>query len=153
MRKTAVVLALLLVTGAAAAQERPRPDYSKNSLLRLFAEAGTEEEDARTFRIQDGAFQVRGYNTTVGLLFRPVMAFAGSTLTTNRVYPDPFSLTGTDIATGPRAWRTVRAVNAELRRIDATERREHKCARFFPIHRTRWAFQTAHRRVGINGDD
>jgi len=122
MRKTVAILALLLVTGAAAAQERPRPDYSKNSLLRLFAEAGTEEEDRRTFRVHEGAFEVRGFNTTVGLLFRPVMAFPGSTVTTSREYPDPFSLTGTQIATGPRAWRTVREVNRELRRIEATER-------------------------------
>lgn len=122
MRKTAAILTLLLVTGAAAAQERPRPDYSKNSLLRLFAEAGTEEEDRRTFRVHDGMLQFRGGDTSVGLLFRPMLPLAGSTLTTNRTYPDPFSLTSTRIATGPRAWRTVRAMNAELRRIEDTER-------------------------------
>lgn len=122
MKKIAAVFAFLLVTGAAAAQERPRPDYSKDNLNRLFAEAGSEEEDRRTFRIEDGAFQIRGGNTSVALLFRPVLAFSGSTLTTNREYPDPFSLTGTQIATGPGAWHTVRETSAELRRIEETER-------------------------------
>lgn len=122
MRKTAAILALLLVTGVASAQERQRPDYSKNSLLRLFAAAGTEEEDRRTFRVHDGMLQFRGGNTSVGLLFRPMVAFSGSTLETDRTYPDPFSLTGTQIATGPGAWHTVRATSAELRRIEATER-------------------------------
>jgi hypothetical protein len=122
MRKTAAILAFLLVAGVASAQERPRSDYSKNSLLRLFAEAGTDEEDARAFRVGDGMLQYRGGNTSVGLLFRPVLAFSGSTLTTDRTYPDPFSLTGTQIATGPHAWHTVRETNAELRRIEETDR-------------------------------
>ena len=122
MRKTLAILALLLVTGVAAAQESPRSDYSKNRLLQLFAEAGTDEEDQRTFRIHDGALQFRGGDTSVGLLFRPLMPLSGSNLTTDRTWPDPFALTGTQIATGPGAWQTVRELDAELRRIEAMER-------------------------------
>jgi hypothetical protein len=41
---------------------------------------------------------------------------------TTQEWPDPFSLTNTPIATPPRAWRTQRRIDAEMRRIEQTER-------------------------------
>jgi len=46
----------------------------------------------------------------------------GTRPTTSREWPDPFALTHTSIATTPRSFTTHRAVNAEIRRIEKTER-------------------------------
>lgn len=126
MKASATLLALLLVAGSAVAQEDPRPntpDYSRDTLLRLFAEAA---EDERPISYRRGAIVFRALGTTWRFHYLPIMVpLSGTGFGTTDVmqeWPDPFALTGTQIATGPRAWRTRRDVNAEMRRIERTER-------------------------------
>jgi hypothetical protein len=124
MKTSAAVLALLLVTSAAFAQDAPRPDYTRPSLLRLFVEAG--EGDSLAVRYRDGAVSFRALGTSWQInypqLLAPLSGTAFGSTAVTQTYPDPFALTGTPIATSKRAWRTRREINAELRRIDQTER-------------------------------
>lgn len=124
MKTTAILLATLLFAGSAMAQQeeqRRRPDYSRDTLMRLFHAAAEDYESP--IRYDRGAVEVRALGTTLKLAYVPLLPFSGSVPATyGREWPDPFSLTNTPIATSKRAWRTQRQVNAELRRIAATER-------------------------------
>ncbi len=112
--RSAILALVLLLAGSAFAQEQP--DYSRDRLLRLFAEAG-DDDDRRGIRFDYGSVQFRALGTTWN--FSPIMLpFQSTRFGTTREWPDAFALTNTPIATSPRAWRTQRAVNAELRRID-----------------------------------
>lgn len=128
MRTSATILALLLVAGTAAAQDEPRPDYSRDTLMRLFV-AASPEEAQRNYR--DMGVNVNAFGTTfrVHVLPQLLMPLSGSALTTSREWPDPFALTGTQIATSQRAWRTRRNVNRELRRIELTSRARMRVTR------------------------
>jgi hypothetical protein len=55
-----------------------------------------------------------------------MVPLSGSNPRTSSETPDPFALTHAAIATSPRVWRNRRAVNAELRRIDRSERARAK---------------------------
>jgi hypothetical protein len=116
MRTNALLLAFLLVAGSAAAQESsPRADYSRDTLMRLFVAASPDEP---AVRYRDGGLELRALGATWRAQF--LSPLSGSTPGSG--WPDPFSLTGTQIATSQRAWRTRREVNRELRRIELTER-------------------------------
>lgn len=131
MRASATVLALLLLAGSAFAQsstKAKKPDYSRDSLLKITADVAKDDDDHDRDRFRFGAVDFRALGTTfsVGYL-NLMMPLSGTEFDTvmNRP-PDPFALTNTQIATGPRAWRTTRERNAELRRIEATERARQK---------------------------
>lgn len=114
---------LILLAAVAGAQEtapEPKPDYSRENLQRFVAAIPPEPKHERNFRFYWGAVEF----TALGQRFRvgPVMPFSGSIMRTTQEWPDPFALTGTVIATPKRAWRTQRKVNAEMRRIEQTER-------------------------------
>ena len=125
MRASATILALLLVTATAAAQDSPAQtrDYSKDTLQRLFANAAQQEGENPVRRTR-GALEFNAFGTSWRLNYLPriMMAMHGTLDGVTNVVPDPFALTGTEIATSPRSWRTRREVNRELRRIEATER-------------------------------
>jgi len=122
MRATATILALLLLAGSASAQSNAATrDYSKDTLLRLFVEAAEQESD-NPIRYRDGAVQFNALGTSWSFNYLPMAAMHGTLNGVTMEPPDPFQLTGTQIATSPRSWRTRREVNAELRRIEATER-------------------------------
>jgi hypothetical protein len=123
MRAGATILALLLVTASAGAQDRNAPvrDYSKDTLLRLFA-AAAEQEGENPIRYRRGAIEFRALGTSWRFNYLPMMAMPGTMNGVSMELPDPFALTGTAIATPPRAWRTRREINAELRRIEKSER-------------------------------
>jgi hypothetical protein len=126
MRASATILALLLVTASAAAQDTaPTRDYSKDTLLRLFASAAQQESE-NPIRYRRGAIEFRALGTSWRFNYLPMMAMHGTLNGVTMEPPDPFALTGTQIATSPRSWRTRREVNAELRRIEATERAKIK---------------------------
>ncbi|HYK05789.1 MAG TPA: hypothetical protein VE974_28850 [Thermoanaerobaculia bacterium] len=116
MRTNALLLAFLLVAGSAAAQESsPRADYSRDTLMRLFVAASPDEP---AVRYRDGGLELRALGATWRAQY--LAPLSGSTPGSG--WPDPFSLTGTQIATSQRAWRTRREMNRELRRIELTER-------------------------------
>lgn len=127
----ALVALLLLITPPAMAQEEDAadPDYSRDTLLRLFADAGNDVDDAdmRAIRYRLGSVEFRALGTSWRFNYLPIMVpFSGTGAGFNgeitSTLPDPFMLTNTQIATSPRAWRTQRQKNSELRRIDRTER-------------------------------
>lgn len=131
MKASAALIALLLLfaSPAVAQDTGSDPDYSRNTLLRLFAEAGNEIDDAdmRAIRYRLGSVEFTALGTSWRFNYLPIMVpFSGTGAGFNgqntSTLPDPFMLTNTQIATSPRAWRTQRQKNHELRRIDRTER-------------------------------
>lgn len=137
MRSTVLLIALLLIAPVVLAQEnatpgmnirvpsgdpddQPAPDFSRDNLMRLFA-TGEEPPESPESRIQHElgaiAFRAGGMRWRIGYL--PFLApLPGSYLTTNREWPDPFLLTGTQYASPRRTWRDQRAMSAELKRIE-----------------------------------
>ena len=113
MKTTATLFVLLLVAGSAAAQQA---DYSRDTLMRLFV-APPQDYSDRGVRFNYGVVEFNAIGTH--WQFNPIMLpLVGARLRTTREWPDAFTLTNTAIATSPRAWRTQRAMNAELRRIE-----------------------------------
>src|SRR5688572_8640143 len=126
MKANAAILVLLLATSAAA-QDAPARDYSKDRLLRLFVDAAKQEGE-NPIRYRRGAIEFRALGTSWRFNYLPMMPMSGTMGGITQEMPDPFALTNTVIATGPRAWRTRREINAELRRIEATERAKVRVA-------------------------
>lgn len=129
MTRVAVILSSLLFTVAAFGQDEsasttPAPDYSRDTLVRLFAEIEIEERESRiqhSFGRVD--FRALGMRWRVGYLpfFMPL---PGSQPWVNgERWPDPFRLTGTEIASPPRTWKQTRDMSAELRRIERKVRK------------------------------
>lgn len=114
-----LVLFAAMVVAPARAQET-KPDYSRENLQRFVAAIPEEPERERNFRFYWGAIEF----TALGQRWRfaPMLPLSGSVMRTTQEWPDPFSLTGTAIATPKRAWRTQRKVDAEIRRIEKMER-------------------------------
>jgi len=121
MRASTTFLTLALLVAATAAQAETRPDYSPAGLMRLFAGQPLDTRRDDPLRFSYGVIDYRYGNTH--LQFSPaLLPLSGTELRTTQVWPDPFSLTRTPIATSKRAWRTQRTLNAELRRIEKLER-------------------------------
>lgn len=126
MRASATILSILLLTASAAAQDNaPVRDYSKDTLMRLFVNAAKQEGE-NPIRYRRGAVEFRALGTSWRFNYLPMMAMHGTLNGVTMEVPDPFQLTGTQIATSPRNWRTRREVNAELRRIEKLERAKVK---------------------------
>ena len=126
MMKATTALALVLLAAPAFAQDADEPavDYSRPTLLRIVVEA-QREEDRRAIRFEDGSVTFRALGTNWH--FTPIMLpFVGTRFTTSKEWPDAFSLTGTPIATSPRAWARRRELNKELRRIEQVTRPKAK---------------------------
>jgi hypothetical protein len=128
MRTSLTILALLLVAGTAMAQDEPRPDYSRDHLLRLFV-AASPEEAQRNYRDIGVTVNAFGTSFRVHALPQLLMPLSGSVPDTSQEWPDPFALTGTQIATSQRAWRTRRNVDRELRRIEISQRARMRVTR------------------------
>lgn len=115
MMKAAAALALFLLLPLRAMAQEARADYSRPTLLRIVVEA--DREESRGIRWEDGTVTFRALGSNWH--FVPIMLpFVGTRFTTTREWPDAFSLTGTPIATSPRAWARRRELNGELRRIE-----------------------------------
>ena len=122
MRASATILSILLLTASAAAQDNaPVRDYSKDTLLRLFVNAAKQEGE-NPIRYRRGAVEFRALGTSWRFNYLPMMPLSGTLNGVSMEPPDPFALTNTVLATPKRAWRTRREINAELRRIEAMER-------------------------------
>ena len=120
--KTITAILILAALPALAQDNAAEVDYSKDSLQRFVATIPpAEPERDRNFHFYLGGIEFRALGTRFNVL-SPMLPFSGTRPTTNREMPDPFSLTGVSIATPFRAWRTQRTMEAELRRIERTER-------------------------------
>lgn len=127
MRAASILLALLLIAGAAAAQETAEPasepDYSREGLRRVFEVEAEREEPERPVRFGVGYIDFRALGTRWRFAYLPIMApFVGTRQTTTSEWPDAFSLTGTSYATPPRSWRRQRTMSRELRGIERRAR-------------------------------
>ena len=121
MKATATLVILAaLCTVPAFAQEEPKPDYSRENLQRFVAAIPEPPKPERRIRFYWGAIEFGALGQK--WRFAPMLPLSGSGLRTTQEWPDPFALTGTQIATPKRAWYTQRKVNAELKRIEKMER-------------------------------
>lgn len=127
MRKRMAVLILTLgLAGLAGAQEQQAPpDFSKDRLRQILTVDEAPPERPGRIEFLPGAivFRALGMRWHFNAFAMPL---AGSVRTTTGFNVDPFVLTGTEIAQTPRTWVSRRAVNAELKRIDRTERERAK---------------------------
>jgi hypothetical protein len=119
-----ILLAALLSVPAAAQEDETQPDYSRENLQRFVAAIPEEPERPRRIQFYWGAIEFSALGQK--WRFSPVMPFSGTGLGTTQVWPDPFSLTGTSIATPMRAWSTQRKLNSEMKRIEKLERAKIK---------------------------
>jgi hypothetical protein len=121
MKASATFLTLLLITGAAAAQETTRPDYSKEAVQRFAMSIDIEEPEEEPFDSPSVGFRALGTTWNFNYLPGPRMRLSGTELGVGvtQLFPDPFALTNTVIATSPRAIaRYRRDVSRELKRIN-----------------------------------
>ncbi len=130
--KTLGVIALLLTTAnAALAQDEPQtkqPDYSRETLIRIFSNEPEREKVEARVRYSFGAIDFRAFGMRWRVGYLPFfMPFPGSMPWVNgQRWPDPFLLTGTEFATTPRTFRQQRNMNAELKRIEKKVREAQK---------------------------
>jgi hypothetical protein len=122
MRRLIFSALLIFFTGTALAQEEPAPppDYSRDTLFQIFANEVERGETERRFKHEFGAvsFRALGMRWRIGYLpFLMPMPGSRPWIQGER-WPDPFLLTGTQIASPPRTWRHQREMSAELRRIE-----------------------------------
>jgi hypothetical protein len=126
--KPSFAILVLLATLPALAQEEPpvvQPDYSREHLQRFVANIPEPPERVRDVYFHIGAIEFRALGTRWRFNYLPfMMPLSGTQLGITQTPPDPFSLTQTTIATPPRAWRTQRAVSAEMKRIEETEKQK-----------------------------
>jgi hypothetical protein len=122
------LLVLLSAAAAATAQEaESRPDYSKDSMLRVLRAQTEEKEKEPPIRFHVGAVRFNALGTQWQFNYLPIMApLAGTRLGITNEWPSAFALTGVPIATPKRAWRTQRQVDAELKRITESEKKRAK---------------------------
>lgn len=131
MKRTVFALAALFFAGTLTAQQAPAttPDYSRPTLLRILSVDHTAQEDRRV-EYPFGAVRVEGRSTRWLIGYLPfLMPLSGSVNTGRGLgsdFPDPFALTHTQVAYGPRTWRDQRAMSRELRRIESEERKRAK---------------------------
>jgi hypothetical protein len=132
MRASATILALLFVTGTLAAQEASdandsRPDYSRESLLQMLHAQAEEEKKEPAVKYHVGAVEFRAFGSRWRFNYLPILTpLSGTRVGVTSEWPDPFSLSGTSIAISPRTWHTQREIDAEMRRINATEKKKVK---------------------------
>lgn len=119
MKASAAILLLTLIAGVSEAQSRSRADYSREAVQRFVMSTQVEEDEIRhEYDPLVVNFAALGTTFRLGYIPQLMMPMAGSQVGTTQSWPDAFSLTGTSIATGPRAWRTQRAFRRELREIN-----------------------------------
>ncbi len=131
MRTSLIVIALGLAA-AASAQEAParQPDYSKDHILQLLANAPEPPAHTSPFEFHFGSVEFPALGTRWRFNYLPIMMpFSGSFNTGRGLgsnIPDPFALTGTTLPYTARTWRDNRALSSELKRIERTEREKER---------------------------
>lgn len=124
--KTSLTMFLAFIALTAAAQEEQpdvKADYSKPALQRFVASIPEPPKRDHNVHFYVGGVEFRALGARYRFNYLPIMApLSGTRLGITQEWPDPFALTGTAIATPRRAWRTQRQVDAEMKRIEKTER-------------------------------
>ena len=127
------VIVLALAVNAAAQDEYApsRPDYSRDKLLQLFANAPEREQIEPRVQYGIGYIDFRALKMRWRVNYLPIMMplYGSMPWAMNGAFgsmPDAFTLTGTEIPQTPRTWRQAREFNAELKRIERTERKKEK---------------------------
>lgn len=129
MKHEILFVIVLALAGNMAAQEAPSPtvpDYSREKLIQMFANEPIKEKVEPRVQFGVGFVDFRALKMRWRLAYLPLMALPGSIpWQMNGAFgsiPSPFDLTHTEIASPPRTWRQTRDMNAELQRIERTER-------------------------------
>jgi hypothetical protein len=130
MKTTAAFVIVLALAGDIAAQEKPvanPPDYSREKLIQIFANDPVREKVEPNVRWGFGYVDFRALGMRWRMAYLPIMfPLSGSIPWRNNgafgSLPDPFELTGTEIASPPRTWRQARDMSAELKRIEHSEK-------------------------------
>jgi len=128
MRTTSIALAVFLAAGAALgqsgdSQHAPPPDYSRQKLQEIFSKIEEPPQHERNIQFTPGAVLFKALGMRWRINYLPFLApLPGSFRTTTGYNVDPFALTHTEIAQTPRTFAAQRAINAEMKRIERTER-------------------------------
>ena len=124
----ALVIASLLVAATAFGQDAPKPDYSPEALRHvLTASDDSPPPNPSSVHFGVGSIEFRAFNMNWRIMYLPfAMPFSGSVRTSNpqSMWPDPFALTGTQLAETPRTWRDTREVSKERKRIESMMRNQ-----------------------------
>ena len=118
MKASATFLVLFLAAGAFA-QQAPKPDYSKEAVQQFVMSIDVEEEQSPVTYFPDSIrFNALGTSWSFKPFPRLMMPLSGTQMGVTQQWPDPFSLSRTQIATTPRNWYTRRELQRELNKIN-----------------------------------
>ncbi|HEV8659739.1 MAG TPA: hypothetical protein VGS96_14095 [Thermoanaerobaculia bacterium] len=125
----AVVIVLALAVTAAAQQ--PQPDYSREKLIQIFANQPVREPVEPRIQFELGYINFKALNLRWRFNYLPMLTpLPGSVAWRSNgpmgALPSPFELTQTEIASPPRTWKQLRDMNAELKRIEKSEKAKAK---------------------------
>lgn len=131
MRRAAVSLSTLLMIAATAAfaADPQTPDYSQEHLRELFAQTETPPPVQPDVRWGVGGVEFRAFGMNWRVLWLPMLPpLSGSVRGSNpsTMWPDPFALTHTELATTARTWRDNREISRERRRIEKSMKERAK---------------------------
>lgn len=127
MRRAAVPASafLIMIATASLAADPPAPDFSQEHLRLLFAQTETPPPVQSNVRWGVGGVEFRAFGMNWHVTYLPFMPpFSGSVRGSNpsTMWPDPFALTHTELATTPRTWRDNGQVSKERKRIEKSMR-------------------------------
>lgn len=125
-----LALAVPLLAQDDQVKQPQQVDYSKNKLIQIFANEPPQDKPKKV-DVGFGYIDLRALNTNFHIGYLPfLMPLYGSVpWAMNGAFggmPDPFIASGTEIPQTPRTWAQNRAYNAELKRIERTERAKEK---------------------------
>ncbi len=127
--KHAVIISLILGATSALAQEtEPAPDFSREKLIEIFANAPQRQSPEPRIKHSFGAIDFKAFGMRWRVGYLPFFApLPGSQPWIQRErWPDAFMLTGTEYASPPRTWRQTRNMSRELKRIEKKLREKQK---------------------------
>jgi hypothetical protein len=129
MKHAHAFVIVLALAGNIAAQELPAPtapDYSREKLIQMFANEPVIEPIPPRVQFGVGYVDFNALKMRWRLAYVPLMPLPGSIpWQMNGAFggiPSPFELTHTEFPYPRRTWKQMRDMNAELKRIERTER-------------------------------
>ncbi len=133
MKYAPAFVIVLTLAGNITAQEATAPqppDYSRQKLIQMFSNEPVKEPVEPRIQFGPGFVDFHALKMRWRLAYVPLMPLPGSIPWAYNgamgAIPDPFALTHTEIASPPRTWRQLRDMNAELKRIEKSERAKAK---------------------------